>query len=262
MVEVPNVQIKRIVPLCLAAASIVIVGIVAVAPAARAQFFNNYYPGFFSVQDPGRLDVTVFGGGYVSDKYGVLQEGVQVEQTLTPYIGGFGRATGYQLWIGEGFDSPLSPGSGHSSRLNFGRFQGGLDFTLLPGTHLWVSGGKDTGNSHGSLVEGDFSSWLWLHSRHPINLSFSSIHDWQNQVTSNEIDLQTIVYSTEKYMILAGGGGAFYAGGFVEGVDGQGGPDIGFYYRPWQMGVTAQAGYGSAHQYGQLSMFKQLNFFE
>jgi hypothetical protein len=261
-VEVLKLMIGRILRPALAAASMLLVGIFAIAPAGLAGSFDNYYPGFFSAQDPGRFDLTFFGGGYGSDKYGVLQEGIQVEQTLTPYIGGFGRFTGYQLWIGEGFDSPLSPGSGHSSRLNFGRFQGGLDFTLLPGTHLWVSGGKDTGNSHADIVEGDFSSWILLHSRHPINVSFSSIHDWQNGVTSNEIDVQTIVYSTEKYMVMAGGGGAFYVGGFVPSVDGQGGPDIGFYYRPWQMGFTAQGGYGSAHQYGQLSMFKQLNFFE
>ena len=43
------------------------------------------------------------------------------------------RATGYQLWIGKGFESPLAPGSGSFPRLNFGRFQGGADFTLLPG---------------------------------------------------------------------------------------------------------------------------------
>jgi hypothetical protein len=34
----------------------------------------------------------------------------------------------------------------------------------------------------------------------------------------------------------------------VTGAQGQGGPDLGFYYRPWQIGVSAQAGYGNAHQ--------------
>jgi hypothetical protein len=231
-------------------------------PVAHAEFFNNYYPGYFSLQQPGRLDVTAFGGGYVSDKYGVLQEGVQVEQTITPYIGIFGRATGYQLWEGEGFDNPLSPGAGHSARLNFGRFQGGVDFTLFKGTHLWISGGKDVADSHAEVIEGDFSSWLLLHSHHPVNASFSSMHNFQNGVTSSEIDLQTILLSTEKYMVLVGGGGAMYQGGFLTSWEGQGGPDLGFYYRPWHMGVSAQAGYGSAHQYGQLSMYKQLSWFE
>ena len=239
-----------------------LVGVVAFTPVARAQFFQNTYPGYFSLLQPGRLDITTFGGGFISDKYGDLQEGVQVEQSLTPYLGVFGRATGYQLWIGEGFDSPLDPGSGHEARLNFGRFQGGVDFTLYPGTHLWMSGGRDVGDSDANIIEGDFSSWLCLHSLHPVNFSFSSMHNFQNEVTSTEIDLQAIVWSAEKYMILVGGGGAMYQGGFLDSWQGQGGPDLGFYYRPWDMGVTAQAGYGTAHQYGQISMYKRLSFFE
>ncbi len=85
------------------------------APPAHAQWFEDTYPGFYSLQTPGLLQATLFGGGYVSDKYGVLQEGVQVEQSVTPYVGVFGRATGYQLWIGNGFESPLAPGSGKFS---------------------------------------------------------------------------------------------------------------------------------------------------
>ena len=232
------------------------------APDAHAQWFEDTYPGFFSLQSPGLLQATIFGGGFVSDKYGVLQEGVQVEQSVTPYVGFFGRATGYQLWIGQGFESPLAPGSGSFPRLNFGRFQGGTDFTISPGTHLYVSAGHDVADSDATIVEGDFSSWLFLHSRHPINGSFSSIYDWQNGVESSEIDLQAILLSTEKYMILGGVGGAMYFGGFLSNAQGQGGPDLGFYYRPWQIGVSAQAGYGNAHQYGQISMYKQLSWFE
>ena len=73
---------------------------------------------------------------------------------------------------------------------------------------------------------------------------------------------QAILISTEKYMILGGVGGAMYVGGFLNDAQGQGGPDLGFYYRPWQLGVSAQAGYGNAHQYGQISMYKQLSWFE
>ncbi|MGB8681635.1 MAG: hypothetical protein WCD12_02010 [Candidatus Binatus sp.] len=234
----------------------------AIATPAHAQWFEDTYPGFYSLQTPGLFQTTLFGGGYISDKYGVLQEGVQAEQSVTPYIGVFGRATGYQLWIGNGFESPLAPGSGSFPRLNFGRFQGGLDFTLLPGTHLYVSAGHDVADSDATVIEGDFSSWLWLHSQHPINASFSTIYDWQNGVESSEIDLETILLSTEKYMILGGIGGAMYFGGFLSNAQGQGGPDLGFYYRPWQLGVSAQAGYGNAHQYGQISMYKQLSWFE
>jgi hypothetical protein len=237
-------------------------GVLTVAPAARAQWFEDTYPGAFSLQTPGLFQTTLFGGGFVSDKYGVLQEGVQAEQSVTPYIGVFGRATGYQLWIGQGFESPLAPGSGSFPRLNFGRFQGGADFSLYPGTHLYVSAGHDVADSDATVLEGDFSSWLFLHSQHPLNGSFSTIYNWQNGVESSEIDFQAIVLSTEKFMVMGGVGGAMYFGGFLSNAQGQGGPDLGFYYRPWQMGVSAQAGYGNAHQYGQISMYKSLNWFE
>ena len=187
---------------------------------------------------------------------------MQAEQTITPYIGAFGRVTGYQLFIGGGFASPLNPNDGAHSRLNFGRFQGGLDFTLAPGTHLFVSGGHDVADSDAAVIEGDFSTWLWLHSRHPINFSFSSLYNWQNHVESSSIDFQTIAFSSEKWMLLVGAGGAFYVGGFLTDPAGQGGPDLGFYYRPWGIGATAQAGYGTAHQYGQISFYKQLSFRE
>lgn len=253
---------NRIFRVSMTVALAVVLSALTIAPAAHAQWFDDTYPGFFSLQTPGLLQVTAFGGGYVSDKYAVVQEGTQVEQSVTPYIGVFGRATGYQLWIGGGFESPLAPGSGSFPRLNFGRFQGGLDFTLFPGTHLYVSGGHDVADSDAPLVEGDFSSWICLHSQHPLNASFSSMHDFQNGVTSTEFDLQAILLSTEKYMILGGVGGAMYNGGYLTDAQGQGGPDVGFYYRPWQLGVSAQAGYGNAHQYVQISMYKQLSWFE
>ena len=243
---------------------VIVVGLmtIAFAPNAHADWFEETYPGFFKLQTPGLLQAIIFGGGFVSDKYGVVQEGAQVEQSITPYVGAFARATGYQLWIGNGFQSPLNPNGGAHARLNFGRFQGGVDFTIAQGVHLYISGGRDAGDSHANIIEGDFSGWLWLHSKHPVNLSFSSIHDYQNGVTSSEVDLQAILISTEKYMVLGGIGGAMYFGGFLTNAQGQGGPDLGFYYRPWQMGVSAQAGYGNAHQYGQLSMYKQLSWLE
>src|SRR6202140_1185312 len=138
-------------------------GALVIAPYAHAQWFEDTYPGFFSLETPGLLQATAFGGGFVSDKYGVVQEGGQVEQSITPYIGAFGRATGYQLWIGGGFDSPLAPGTGHSARLNFGRAQGGFDLNLWPGTHFYISAGHDFGDSDAPIVEGDLSSWLLLH---------------------------------------------------------------------------------------------------
>jgi len=74
------------------------------SPARAADFFSNYYPNFFSLQRP-QLNVIAFGGGFVSDKYGAIQQGLQFEQTITPYIGAFARMTGYQLFIGQSPES-------------------------------------------------------------------------------------------------------------------------------------------------------------
>ncbi len=230
---------------------------------SRAQnSFDDLYPDFWKIPDHGQFSLLGFLGGYGSNKYGTVQEGFQFEQSLNRYIGAFGRMTGYQLWIGGGFDSPLEPGTGHQARLNFGRLQGGLDFNIWPGTHFYLSAGHDFGDSDAPVIEGDLSSWWFLHSFHPINFSFSSIHNWQNGVTSTEVDFQAILMSTERWMLMAGGGGAFYMGGFISGTDGQGGPDLSIYYRPWQLGVSGQAGYGSADQYGQITMYKSLDFTE
>ena len=63
-------------------------------------------------------------------------------------------------------------------------------------------------------------------------------------------------------MLLAGAGGVIYGGGFVSGVAGQGGPDLGVYYRPWQIGLDAQGGYGSPNGYGQITLYKQFAWSE
>ena len=230
---------------------------------AHAQL-QELCPDFFQIERPGLLSATLFGGGFISDRYGVTDEGFQLAQSFTRYISPFARATGYQLYIKNNNVSPFSPSSGHSPRLNFGRFQGGLDFTLYPGTDLYVSGGGDAGDAHGGLVEGDFSSWLMPHARHPLNASFSSIHTFQNGVTSSEIDLELMLLSNENWMLLGGAGGAIYGGGLIRGgATGQGGPDFGVFYRPWLMGLNVQFGYGSAaHNFGQLNLYKQLTFTE
>jgi hypothetical protein len=232
------------------------------APFGLTSALSNPYPGFFQFAKPGRFDLIAFGGGFGSNKYGTVQEGFQGEQSLTRYVGIVGRASGYQLWEGEGFANPLSPGGSPKSRLNFGRFQGGLDFVITPTTHLYLLGGKDAGNSHATSIEGDFSTWLFVHSLHPISFMTSTVHNYENNVTSSSIDIRTVVGSTENFMFTAGGGGALYGGGFVSGVAGQGGPDLGVYYRPWRIGADVQAGYGSADQYGQIALYKQFSWLE
>jgi hypothetical protein len=246
----------------LRASATAVLAILLWAAAARAQNATFLPNDFFQLESPGHAEATPYTGGYVSDKYADVQEGFQLEQSVTRYLGVFGRATGYQMWIGGGFASPLNPNDGPWSRINFGRLQAGVDIAPLRGTHLFISGGHDVGDSDAYVVEGDFNSWMLLHSLHPVNISFSAIYGTQNKVVSSEIDVQTILLSRETYMILVGAGGAIYGNGFVSGVDGQGGPDLGFYYRPWGMGATAQAGYGAAHQYGQLTFFKQFSWTE
>lgn len=229
------------------------------AAVASAQL-QYLYPNFFRPAKPEVLDVIAFGGGFGSEKYGTIQEGLQLDQSITRYVGVVGRVTGYQLWIGENFDNPLVPGAGHRRRLNFARILGGAEFDLYPGTTLFVLGGGDVGDSTASVIEGDGSSWLLTHSRHPVNFSFSANHDYQNHATASEIDLRAVVTSTDTYLITAGGGGAIYGGGVISSVAGQGGPDLGIYFRKYALGLALQGGYGNAGGFGQLSIIKQWDF--
>lgn len=231
------------------------------ARSARAQF-EDLYPGFFELERPGYAQATLFGGGFASDRYGVTQEGFQLEQSVTQYVGVFGRAIAYQLYTKDGELNPFDPSEGHSPWINFGRFQGGLDLSVAPGASFYLSGGGDAGDTHGALIEGDFISWLFRRGPHPLNFSFSALHTFQNSVTIGEIDLQCLLATTESWMLLAGTGGAIYGGGFIPDVEGQGGPDLSIYYRPWGMGLGAQAGYGVAHAYGQLTLFKRIGWSE
>ena len=230
---------------------------------ARAQLLQNLYPGFFEPAKPQALDAILFGGGFGSQDYGAAQEGFQLEQTVTPYVGVVGRITGYQLWIGDHFNNPLAPATfKHQARLNFARLQGGVELTLYPGTTLFLLGGGDVGDSSAAVIEGDYSSWLFTHTHHPINFSFSASHDYENQVTSSEIDLRMVAFSTAKYLGTFGAGGAIYQGGQISSAGGQGGPDLGIYFRKWGFGVDVQGGYGTAGGFGQLSFIKQFDFVE
>lgn len=81
-------------------------------------------------------------------------------------------------------------------------------------------------------------------------------------MTSTEIDLRTVAMSTEKVLVLAGAGDAFWVGGVINGSAGQGGPDVTLFYRPWQLGFMTQFGYGTAKQYGEISLFRQFSWKE
>ena len=156
----------------------------------------------------------------------------------------------------------MNPGTGHHPRLNFARLQGGLDFHVGETSYLSVLGGGDVADSNSASVEGDFSTWLLPHRQHAVNLAVSSIYTTENGVVANEIDLRAIAYSTESYVLMAGGGGAIYAVGFVHGVDGQGGPILSLYLSKWRAGMDIQAGYGSAQEHGEITIYKQFSWTE
>ncbi len=193
-----------------------------------------------AIQRPGQLSLLLFGGGYRSDESATTEEGFQLEQSLTKDIGVVARAIGYQLYMGAGFGDPLAPSEGHNARFNFGRFEGGFDFALVPGTNFYILGGGDAADSHAGVVEGDFTSWLFMRSSHPINLAMSANYDSQNRVTSSEIDLRMILYSNEQMLLIGGVGGAIFGGGFVPNVDGEGGGIVGIYFPKWQIGLDGQ----------------------
>jgi hypothetical protein len=216
----------------------------------------------FTLLSPGTLTLTIFGGGDISADYGSSDQGIQIQQSITRHINFVARVTGYQLYINDHFDNPLNPGTGHHSRLNFGRLQAGLDFHLSDSTYISILGGRDVADSSSESVEGDFSTWLLRSWRHPVNLATSSIFTTENQVVSNEVDLRAILYSSDSYTVLAGGGGAIYAGGFVHGVAGQGGPIVGVFFPKWRAGFDLQTGYGSAKEYGELAIYKQFKWTE
>jgi hypothetical protein len=217
--------------------------------------------GFFDLTNPKRLSLALFVSGYGSDKYGTTHEGFELEQSVTNQVGLVARASAYHIYQGTGFDSPLLPASRSSTR-NFGRFQGGIDISPLPGVSLVLLGGEDVGDSHAPMVEGDFSSWILPHSFHPINFSFSGSHFYENEVTSGRIDVRAIMLSTAEVMLLGGVGGAIWGGGSVGNAKGQGGPDIGIFVRRWHTSIDLQVGYGSSHAYGLVNFSRQFHWDE
>jgi len=208
-----------------------------------------------------QLNLALFISGYGSEKYGTTHEGFELQQSVIGQMSLVARATAYHIYQGTGFDSPLLPARKSSTR-NFGRFQGGVNLTLLPGVSLEVLGGEDVGDSHAPVIEGDFFSWLRPHSLHPINFSFGSTHFYENEVTSSRIDMRAIVLSTAELMLLVGAGGAIWGGGSVGDAKGQGGPDIGIFVRQWHANIDVQVGYGSSRMYGLVNFTRQFHWDE
>jgi hypothetical protein len=216
----------------------------------------------FELATPPHLSVTLFATGYGNEKYGSTRGGFQLEQSVSRVFGLVGRATAYQIYKGTGgYDSPLSP-SPRSATRNFGRFQGGVDITPFQGTSLVLLGGEDVGDSHAPVIEGDFSSWLGIHSIHPINFAFTGSHYYQNGVTSGTYDVRMMAISTADFILLLGGGGAIWGGGSLAKVKAHGGPDIGIFVRSWHLNIDVQGGYGSSSVYGVVSVSRQFGWDE
>ena len=215
-----------------------------------------YQIGRLTSPAPPHLDVTLFGGGLASEDYYLTDEGIQLEQSITEGIGIVGRATGYQLWIEKNASSPLAPSNHTVNRLNFGRFQGGFDLSPMPGFNFVFLGGHDIGDSDAWTVESDISMWLLLANPHPINVFIAPVHNFQNDVTSSEIDFRAVAMQTPDWILLLGAGGSVYGGGFINGLAGQGGPIVGIYNRLYQIGADLQFGYGSPGVYGEVTLYK------
>ncbi len=212
------------------------------------------YGDFFTPANPQHLSLTLFASAIGNEsRYAATHEGFQLEQTLNPYIGVIGRVSGYQIYQGGGWDNPLTVHPGTRPR-NFGVFMGGLDLLPFQGTSLAILGGRDVGDSSGARIEGDFSSWILLHSHHPINVSFTGDHFYNNGLSSGLIDLRVVISSSRELTWLLGAGGQLWGGGSEPHIMKEFGPDLGLFFRQWETSLDLQAGYGNNHGYGTIAV--------
>jgi hypothetical protein len=197
------------------------------APMARAFPYSD----FFTPATPEHLSLTLFASAIGAEsRYAATHGGFQLEQTLNPYIGVVGRVSGYQIYQGGGWDNPLTANPASRPR-NFGVFMGGLDLLPFQGASLTILGGRDVGDSTGARIEGDFSSWIELHSRHPVNISFTGDHFYNNGQSSGMIDVRVVISSWRELTWLLGAGGQLWGGGSEPHLMKEFGPDVGLFFR-------------------------------
>ena len=218
---------------------------------------------FFDLVSPGHMSLTLFASGYASHAYQKTDEGFELEQSVTRYVGLIGRFSAYQVYYGDGFDTPFiaSPGAGVR---NYGVLSGGINLIPSLGTSLVVFGGESLGSSWGPVVDGRCSTWILFHSLHPISLSFDGAHYYHNGLSGGRMDLQAVTFSTEQLALLVGVGGAIWGGGpETSNLHGQAGPDIGMFIRRLHLRVDLQVGYGGdQHTDGLLSMTRNFGWDE
>jgi hypothetical protein len=226
------------------------------------QIYAQHLNDLFDLKRPSQLGVTLFAGSYANEQVATTHEGVELEQTLTPYVNLVGAASSYHFWKGTGgYESPLSPAPKGAPR-NFGRFQGGLDLLPFQGTSLIVLGGEEVGDSHAPVVEGILSSWLYIHSKSPVNSAFDVWHYYQNGVTSGTYNIRTIAFSTGNFLLLAGIGGAIWGGGggSLAAAKTHGGLDLGVFIPRSHLEIRLQVGSGSAHTYGIIAVSRHFSW--
>jgi len=210
---------------------------------------------------PPYLECTLFtggveAGGFSPQRYQALLQGIEAEQTVTHGIAIVGRVTGVELLIHGNFSNPLQPNDTGAPRLNFARLQGGIRLKPLPQLDVTILGGNDLGDSSAAVIEGDIRYSMFLSSEHPTTFSTSTVHDYQNGVSSSEIDFRSILLNGNRLAVYAGPGGQVYGGGIVPNTQGQGGAILGAMLRQYNLGIEVQSGYGNAGEYTQLSLFK------
>ena len=216
---------------------------------------------FLKPRIPPYLECTLFTGGVEAgglspERYQALLEGLEAQQSVTHGVSLVGRVSGIELLIHGNFSNPLQPSDTGRPRLNFARLQGGLRLSPLPQLDVTILGGRDVGDSSAAVIEGDTRYSMFLSSEHPTTFSTSTVHDYQNGVTSSEIDFRSILFNGNRLAVYAGPGGQVYGGGIVPNTQGQGGAIIGAMLRQYNLGIEVQSGYGNAGEYTQLSLFK------
>src|SRR5713101_3930805 len=218
------------------------------------------YSDFFTPANPQHLGLTLFASAIGAEsRYAATHEGFQLEQTLNPYLSVVGRVSGYQNYQGAGWDNPLTPHPRTRPR-NFGVFMGGVDLLPFQGTSLAILGGRDVGDSNGARIEGDFSSWILLHSRHPINVSFTGDHFYNNGQSSGAIDVRVVMSSWREVTWLLGAGGQLWSNSSLPNLQKEFGPDLGLFFRPWNLSLDLQAGYGNTHGYATIAISHHFNW--
>ena len=102
-----------------------------------------------------------------------------------------------------------------------------------------------------------------IHDAHPVNLSINSSHYFENDLT-NGSDRRQGNCAVHRQTDGAGGRGRDHLGNGdgTPGVQVQGGPDVGFYFRDWKLRMDVQGGYGSDNEYGLVAFSRSFDWEE